>query len=642
MDLQEVQEPKQVAPVQEAAQEEVAKSEENQVVNPEAEVESSEPVEEKPVEEKHDEPQTENVEETVEAEKEKVEEGSAHESLTLDQLVGKLKNLLADEAADIRQQADQLKTAFYRQYKQEVAAMQKKAEEASEELSNNVLDAFIKTEEAFRTLMNEYKQRRQQEHEKNLQEQADNLQKKEAIIAELKTLSESEMTDVMTNLQRVRQLQQEWKNIGAVPPTDATRLWKEYNNYQEKFYDLLKINNELREYDFKKNLEAKTALCEEAEKLAENNDIVSASRSLQHLHDEWANIGPVARDLREQIWARFKAASTIINKKHQDFFNRLHAQENDNLQLKQGLIEELKQIDFEQIKSSQAWEEATKKVNDIQQRWRQIGFAPRKQNQAIYDEYRALCDAFFKAKSDYFRSAKETAQQNLQKKYALIEKAEALKDSTEWKSVTDQLVKLQQEWKTIGPVARKYSDEVWKRFTAACDHFFEQKKQAGIGQRSEERENLQKKNAIIEKIAAIDTTDNKSALAELQQLQDEYAEIGFVPFKEKDKVQEAYRQAVSKVYDALHIDADSRRMERFERNIEQKDENALSQDRRKLVRQYEALQQDIKTAENNILFFSSSKGSNKLVDDMKRKIEQQKKQLKDLENRINLIDEKLG
>lgn len=633
MDLQEVQEPKQVAPVQEAAQEAVAKSEENQVVNPEAEVESSsEPVEkEVPAEEKSEEPVVNQA-----------EGNSVHESLTLEQLVDKLKDLLADQSVEIRQQVEQLKTTFYRQYKQEVAAMQKKAEEASEELSNTVVDGYIKTEEAFRSLMNEYKQRRQQEHEKTLHEQAENLQKKEAIIEELKTLSESEMTDVMTNLQRVRQLQQDWKNIGAVPPTDATRLWKEYNNYQEKFYDLLKINNELREYDFKKNLEAKTALCEEAEKLTESNDIVSASRSLQRLHDEWANIGPVARDLREQIWTRFKTASTIINKKHQDFFNRLHAQENDNLQLKQGLIDELKQIDLEQIKTSQAWEEATKQVNDIQQRWRQIGFAPRKQNQAIYDEYRALCDAFFKAKSDYFRSAKETAQQNLQKKYALIEKAEALKDSTEWKSVTDQLVKLQQEWKTVGPVARKYSDEVWKRFTAACDHFFEQKKQAGMGQRSEERENLQKKKAIIEKIEAIDTADSKAALEELQKLQEEYAGIGFVPFKEKDKVQEAYRNAVNKVYDALQIDAESRRMERFEKNLEQKDENALSQDRRKLVRQYEALQQDIKTAENNILFFSSSKGSNKLVDDMKRKIEQQKKQLKDLENRINLIDEKLG
>ncbi len=633
MDLQEVQEPKQVAPVQEAAQEAVAKSEENQVVNPEAEVESSsEPVEkEVPAEEKSEEPVVNQA-----------EGNSVHESLTLEQLVDKLKDLLADQSVEIRQQVEQLKTAFYRQYKQEVATMQKKAEEASEELSNTVVDGYIKTEEAFRSLMNEYKQRRQQEHEKTLHEQAENLQKKEAIIEELKTLSESEMTDVMTNLQRVRQLQQDWKNIGAVPPTDATRLWKEYNNYQEKFYDLLKINNELREYDFKKNLEAKTALCEEAEKLTESNDIVSASRSLQRLHDEWANIGPVARDLREQIWTRFKTASTIINKKHQDFFNRLHAQENDNLQLKQGLIDELKQIDLEQIKTSQAWEGATKQVNDIQQRWRQIGFAPRKQNQAIYDEYRALCDAFFKAKSDYFRSAKETAQQNLQKKYALIEKAEALKDSTEWKSVTDQLVKLQQEWKTVGPVARKYSDEVWKRFTAACDHFFEQKKQAGMGQRSEERENLQKKKAIIEKIEAIDTADTKAALEELQKLQEEYAGIGFVPFKEKDKVQEAYRNAVNKVYDALQIDAESRRMERFEKNLEQKDENALSQDRRKLVRQYEALQQDIKTAENNILFFSSSKGSNKLVDDMKRKIEQQKKQLKDLENRINLIDEKLG
>jgi len=633
MDLQEVQEPKQVAPVQEAAQEAVAKSEENQVVNPEAEVESSsEPVEkEVPAEEKSEEPVVNQA-----------EGNSVHESLTLEQLVDKLKDLLADQSVEIRQQVEQLKTTFYRQYKQEVATMQKKAEEASEELSNTVVDGYIKTEEAFRSLMNEYKQRRQQEHEKTLHEQAENLQKKEAIIEELKTLSESEMTDVMTNLQRVRQLQQDWKNIGAVPPTDATRLWKEYNNYQEKFYDLLKINNELREYDFKKNLEAKTALCEEAEKLTESNDIVSASRSLQRLHDEWANIGPVARDLREQIWTRFKTASTIINKKHQDFFNRLHAQESDNLQLKQGLIDELKQIDLEQIKTSQAWEEATKQVNDIQQRWRQIGFAPRKQNQAIYDEYRALCDAFFKAKSDYFRSAKETAQQNLQKKYALIEKAEALKDSTEWKSVTDQLVKLQQEWKTVGPVARKYSDEVWKRFTAACDHFFEQKKQAGMGQRSEERENLQKKKAIIEKIEAIDTADSKAALEELQKLQEEYAGIGFVPFKEKDKVQEAYRNAVNKVYDALQIDAESRRMERFEKNLEQKDENALSQDRRKLVRQYEALQQDIKTAENNILFFSSSKGSNKLVDDMKRKIEQQKKQLKDLENRINLIDEKLG
>jgi hypothetical protein len=383
----------------------------------------------------------------------------------------------------------------------------------------------------------------------------------------MKEMADAETADVMDNIKKMKELQAEWKTIGSVHPTKAQEIWKTYQQYQERFYDLVKINIELRDLDFKKNLEMKTLLCEAAEKLQENSNIVEASRALQQLHDEWAEIGPVARELREDLWNRFKQASSIINKKHQAYFDELHAKENENLEKKQALIDRLKEINIDKLKGNKQWEEATEKVQTIQQEWRLIGFAPKKQNQTIYEEYRQLCDAFFKAKTAYYKGMRDEFAENLKKKRQLVEEAESLKESTDWKETTDKLVELQKQWKAIGPVARKYSDDLWKMFTTACDTFFEAKRVA--------------------------TKEAREVFAQ--------------------------KRAEAK--------------ERWAKKVDQ------MTDRQKLIKMYENLVQEIKTAENNILFFTGkSKSGNKIVDDMRKKIDTLKAQLADLENKINQMD----
>jgi chromosome segregation ATPase len=365
----------------------------------------------------------------------------------------------------------------------------------------------------------------------------------------------------------MRELQAEWKTIGPVPATKTQEIWKNYQQYQERFYDLVKINIELRDLDFKKNLEMKTLLCEAAEKLQENPNIVEANRALQQLHDEWAEIGPVARELREDLWNRFKQASTVINKKHQAYFDEIHAKENENLEKKQALVDELKAMELKKLKTSKQWEEATERVQAIQQEWRTIGFAPKKQNQTIYNEYRELCEAFFKAKTAYYKGMRDELGENLKKKRELIEAVEALKDSIEWTETTNKIIELQQQWKKVGPVARKYSDDLWKKFTTACDTFFEAKREA------------------------------------TKEIREQYAQ----------------KRAEAK--------------ERWNKKVDGMN------DRQKLIRMYENLQQEIKTAENNILFFTGkSKSANKLVDDMQKKIDTLKSQLHDLEVKISQMD----
>ena len=575
----------------------------------------------------------------AEAEAAPKEEKSAMPSK--EELVEQFKELLSGEVSDIKEQAEQLKTQFYRIYRQEQEAARKAWEEA-EEKAEEYKPVADEIEQNFRQLLNIYKEQRAEAAAKREAELQQNLLRKENIIEQMKAMSESEGADVMDNLQKMRDLREEWKGIGAVPATETTRLWKEYNLCQERFYDLVKINNELREYDFKKNLEQKTQLCEQAEALQTKEDVVEAFRQLQQLHDEWANIGPVAREVREEIWNRFKEASTVINKRHQDYFERLHALEESNRQKKQAIIDQLKEISTEGLNTNKLWDEATEKITTLQAEWRTIGFAPKKVNQQIYEEYRALCDKFFTAKTDFYKQLREELNRNLQKKRALLRHAEELKDSTEWKETTEKMVKLQKEWKETGAVARKYSDELWKQFSAACDHFFAQKKEANKDVISQEKENLKQKKAILQEIEALEITTKDETLKKLRELMGKYQQIGFVPFREKEKLYRQYREATDKIFDQLQVEAHNRRFAAFTEEVEQKDENALMQDRRRLMRQYEALQQDIKTAENNILFFSSAnKKGNKLVEDMQRRINEQKMQLKDLEARINLIDSKL-
>ena len=486
------------------------------------------------------------------------------------QFVDELKELLQKNVAEVKEQVEVLKTQFYRQYHQELEAQKKAAMEAAEaagEVLENWLPSIDELEQEFRELLAQYKQRRAELQKQIEEEQAQNLLRKENILAQMKEMADAETADVMDNLKKMRELQAEWKTIGPVPATKTQDIWKNYQQYQERFYDLVKINIELRDLDFKKNLEMKTLLCEAAEKLQENPNIVEASRALQQLHDEWAEIGPVARELREDLWNRFKQASSVINKKHQAYFDEIHAKENENLEKKQALIEQIKALDINKLKSNKQWDDATEKVQAIQQEWRTIGFAPKKQNQAIYNEYRDLCEAFFKAKTNYYKGMRDEFSENLKKKRELIEAAEALKDSIEWTETTNKLIELQQQWKKVGPVARKYSDDLWKKFTAACDTFFEAKREA------------------------------------TKELREQYAQ----------------KRAEAK--------------ERWNKKVDSMN------DRQKLVKMYENLVQEIKTAENNILFFTGkSKQANKLVDDMRKKIDTLKSQLADLENKINQMD----
>ncbi|MGM9838043.1 MAG: DUF349 domain-containing protein [Paludibacteraceae bacterium] len=487
------------------------------------------------------------------------------------QIVEELKALLEQDVTEVKDKVEQLKVQFYREYHQELEAAKKAAEEAAA-AAGETLEVWQpmvdETEAQFRELLAQYKQKRADIAAKTEAEHQQNLLRKQNILEQMKSLAGVDTADVMANLQKMRDLQAEWKTIGAVPPQNAQTIRKEYQQYQEQFYDLVKINIELRDLDFKKNLEAKTILCEAAEKLKENPNIVEASRALQQLHDEWAEIGPVARELREDLWNRFKEASTAINKKHQAYFDELHAKEAENLEKKEALITKLREIDFSTFKTNKQWDEATEKIQTLQAEWRTIGFAPKKRNQAIYDEYRSLCDAFFKAKTAFYKGVREVLSDNLEKKRALIAKAEELRQSQAWEETTKALIDLQAEWKAIGPVARKYSDELWKKFSETCDEFFNAKREATKGARE-----------------------------------------AFMQRKAAAKAQ-------------------------FSKRIEDTSE------RQKLVRMYENMRQEIKTAENNILFFTGkSKTTNKLVEDMQKKIDILKSQLAEIENKIQQLDQ---
>lgn len=485
-------------------------------------------------------------------------------------LIDELKTLLEQNVTEVKSQVDELKNQFYRVYHQEQEAAKKLAEEAAQaagEVLENWQPAIDEAEVQFRALLADYKAKRAEAQKQQEAEMQQNLLRKENIIAQLKDIAEAETADVMADLGKVRELQAEWKTIGVVPAPKVQEIWKQYNLYLEKFYDLVKINNELRDLDFKKNLELKTLLCEAAEKLQENENIVEANRALQQLHDEWAEIGPVARELREELWNRFKEASTIINKRHQAHFDAIHAEEQANLEKKQDIIARVRAIDIAAIKNGKQWDEATEQIMALQTEWRSIGFAPKKHNQNIYEEFRGVCDEFFRQKTAFYKGLRDELGENLKKKRELIARAEELKASTEWRETTEALVALQAEWKTIGPVARKYSDELWKKFTDTCDEFFNAKREANKQQR------------------------------------------------------EAFQQRRQEA------------KERFSKRLEGMG------DRQRLVRMYENLLQEIKTAENNILFFSSkSKTANKLVNDMQKKIDELKTQLTELENKINAID----
>jgi len=560
------------------------------------------------------------------------------------ELIDALKLLINKEVDAAKDGVEHIKQLFYKKVKLEVEE-QKKLFVENGGIETDFVAAKDELEESFKALLNEFRVKKASVMAQLEKEKDSNLLQKQHLLEQMKVLVGSN-DDVSTHINEFRALQQKWKSIGQVPQTASTELWKQYNLYQESFWDLIKINNELREYDFKKNLESKTLLCDAAEKLSEETDVIAAFQKLQKLHEEWHELGPVAREIREQIWTRFKDASTAIHKKHQSYFDSIRKLEEENLVTKTELCEKIEVFDYSKLNNYRQWDEATKTILAWQEEWRSIGFAPRKVNQKVFDRYRKACDAFFAAKGEFYKETKNVLVVNSDKKKALCEQAEALKDSTDWKEAGEKFILLQKEWKTIGPVAKKYSDELWKRFIAACDYFFEQKNKSTSGQRNAESENLAKKKELIAKVNAFEKSENNNeSVAALRALMAEWNTIGHVPFKEKDKVYKEYRDAVDKQFETLNVDATNRRMDNFRSNLKDmsgKGENKLYREREKLMRAYEHLKSEILTYENNIGFFSSSsKKGGGLIKEMERKIESLKEESKLIEQKINLIDENI-
>lgn len=596
------------------------------------------------------EPKEEAVAEVVSEEKEKqlVPESKSLDlqALSREELVAHLKQLLTLEIEAIKDDVEHVKLLFYKKLKADNEESKKAFLESGGE-EHDYKPVKDGLDEELKTLLNEYKSKKAALIAKTEADKENNLLQKQHILERMKVLVESN-DDVSSHINEFRELQKKWKTIGQVPQEHVNELWKSYAACQESFWDLIKINNELREYDFKKNLELKTAICEAAERLDEENDVISAFHQLQKLHDEWRETGPVAREFREDIWNRFKAASAVINRKHQGHFDEIRKIEDDNLVAKTALCEKIEAYDFASLNSYKAWDEATKTIMGWQEEWRTIGFAPRKSNHKIFDRYRAACDAFFNAKAEFYKASKNVLSENLEKKKALCEQAEMLKDSTDWKETAETLIRLQKEWKTIGPVAKKYSDEVWKRFISACDYFFEQKQKNSSGQRTEELENLTKKKELIAKINELDTAEDKTPAEVLTTLREYIAmwnEIGHVPFRDKDKIYKEYRSAVDKMFEKLNVDANQRRLDTFKTNLKDmstKGENKLLREREKLMRAYEHLKSEIATYENNIGFLTSTnkKGSG-LIKEMERKIEALKEEAALIEQKITLIEQSL-
>ena len=556
------------------------------------------------------------------------------------EVLERVKELAHSDETPAKDEIDHLKTAFYKLLFAEREADQKTFIENGGDPEAYVMKTDD-SEEQFKAEMGLIKEKRAKAFQQQEEEKKANLQRKQQIIEKIKMMSTSP-EEANKSYNDFKALQQEWKDIKAVPAEKANELWRNYQLYVEQYYDLLNLNRELREYDFKKNLEQKTLLCEAAEKLADEPDAVSAFHQLQELHQQYREIGPVAKELREQIWARFKAASTVINKRHQQHFEELRAKEEENLTRKTALCEKVEAIAKEENKNATDWENHTKQIIDIQTEWKTIGFAPQKMNVKIFDRFRAACDDFFGRKAEFFKTLKEKFAENTKKKKEMVEQAKALMDSTDWKATSDKLIKLQKEWKTIGMVPKKVGDQLWAEFVAACNKFFEARNAATAGTRNEEQQNLDRKKEIIAKLKELldSTADNMQAT--LQQLIDEYGKIGHVPFKEKDKLFKEYHKVVDALYKQLNISASKQRLDNFKSSIKsmaKQGEDMLDNERGRLMRRYEQLKSEITTYENNLGFLNaSSKKGNSLIDEMNRKVNKLKDDLELIRQKIKAID----
>ena len=556
------------------------------------------------------------------------------------EILERVREIAHGDETPQKEEVDNLKTAFYKLHIAEREAHIKAFIDGGGD-PNQYQIVPDSVEEAFKAEMGIIKEKRAKLFKEQEAEKLENLTKKLAIIDKIKSMITTP-EEANKSYQEFKTLQQQWREIKNVPAEKANELWRNYQLYVEQFYDMLRLNSIARDEDFKKNLEAKTRLCEIAENLANEEDIISAFHQLQKLHQEYREIGPVAKEQREEIWNRFKAASTVINKRHQQHFEGIRAREEDNLARKTVLCEKVEAIAAEENKGSGDWEKHTKQIIDLQTEWKTIGFAPQKMNVKIFERFRAACDDFFGRKAEYFKGLKDTFKQNAEKKRALIEKAQALQDSTDWKATGDKFIALQKEWKTIGIVPKKLGDQLWEEFLGACNKFFEARKAAGAGQHSEEYANLDKKREVIAKLKGIAEEAGEDIQEKVQSLVEEYNAIGHVPFKEKDKIYEEYHAVLDKLYKDLNISVAKRRLNNFKQNLKQvaeRGENALDNERARLFRQYEAIKQEVQTYENNLGFLNaSSKKGNSLIDEMNRKVQKLKDDMNLVREKIKAID----
>ena len=594
------------------------------------EVQADAPVSEEPV-------QNENSETEVTT----AEEPDRKTYTSKKEVLERIREIAHNDENPEKDEVEYLKSTFYRLHIAEREEQQKAyLEEGGDPEKYQVRPDDV--EEAFKAEMQVIKEKRAKLFQKQEEERANNLKHREEIIEKIKNMATSP-EEANKSFNAFKQLQQEWKEIGAVPPEKANETWKTYQLYVEQFYDLLNLNREAREYDFKKNLEQKTRLCEEAEKLAEETDIISAFHQLQELHAQYRETGPVAKDLRDEIWTRFKNASTVINKKHQQHFEELRAREEENLTKKTALCEKVEAIAQEENKGTADWEKHSQEIIAIQQEWKTIGFAPQKMNVKIFERFRTACDDFFGRKAEYFKEIKKRFAENAEKKRVLVEKAKALADSTDWKSTSDKIIALQKEWKTIGTVPKKLGDRLWNDFLAACNQFFEARNAANAGSRNEEHANLDKKRDIIAKLKAMIEDAGDDVQAKVQVLIDEYNMVGHVPYKDKDKVYKEYHEVLDKVYDTLHIKQTRRRLDNFKnnlRNVAKRGEDAVDNERARLMRRYEQLKQEVTTYENNLGFLNiASKKGNSLVEEMNRKVQKLKDEVQLVFDKIKAIDQ---
>ena len=607
-------------------------------------VETPEPVveETKPEVEETAEPEAEET--TPEVEVTEAEQHIAEQTFkTKDEVVARVQEIAQSGEAGDRAELNLLKQLFYKFHNAEVQEAFKAFVEAGGE-EDKFMPEIDTAEPVFREAMQAIRERRAAIQETLEKQKQDNLKRKLEILERIQQLA-STPEEANKNFDEFKALQTEWKEIKAVPAERATELWKNYQLYVEQYYDLLKLGHELRDYDFKKNLETKMRLIQQAEALAENPDVLQAFNQLQTLHQEWKETGPVAKEIREDVWAKFKEASTIINKKHQAYFDAIKAREEENLTKKTALCEQLEAFDTENLKNFADWDGITQKIKELQAEWKTIGFAPQKMNTAIFERFRQGCDAFFEKKNAFFKDLKEELNTNLAKKKELVEKAEALMESTDWRSTGDILINLQKQWKEIGTVPRKYSEDLWKRFTSACDHFFEARQAATADVRNEEKANKEQKLGIIDQLKQLAETEGENVIQQVKELQQKWSEVGHVPFRDKEKLYKEYRELCDKIYDAYGVSQAKRRLNNFRKNLAEKVENAgssLGSERQKMQRAYERMLAEIKTYENNIGFLNAgSKKGNSLVDAMNKKVEKLRSELDLLAQKIKAVDEQM-